>query len=88
MDADLKKLKKLVNFCRKQGISSIKINDLEFHLSPMVPRGTKSQSAARAKAEELADKIENIPNETPLTEEQVLFYSVPDAGFEAPQEVQ
>lgn len=86
---DLKKLKKLVTFCRKHGISSIKVYDLEVHLGPApekAPRGTKSAAGVKVNSTTTLETI--YPEEPQLTPEQVLFYSVPDAGLDGPQEVQ
>lgn len=86
MDAELKKLRKLVKFARKEGISSLKIGEIAFNLELSAKTPSKKSAPKIGSDKSLPEEspVENIPAEQQFTEEQVLFWSVPDAGLEAP----
>lgn len=73
---DFKKLKKLAEFCRKNGIQHFKDAEFEFTLSNSAPAATAKKSR-----KDLASIQESIiPNDS-LSEEAILFWSV--AGEES-----
>lgn len=80
---DIKNLKKLVNFCRKNGISALKYGEIEFQLSPAAfdekPKKSKQDST---------NEPAIIPSEDSFTEEDALFWSVQNAGLQDVEEVQ
>ena len=61
MDAELKKLKKVTTFMRRQGILSYKTPELELQLAPeaLFPAPIKSQSLS-ADSQELKDEVVSI----------------------------
>jgi len=73
---DLKTLKKLADICRKSGISSFECEQFKFTLSLESRPVIKYAKEKQTKAEEL----DNIVQERPLTEEELLFFSVPSYG--------
>lgn len=93
---DLKELKKLLVLCRQQGVESIKIADIEFHLGKAPAKAYKPQ--AEVLTDPLAnasvpkpniyneisevDKIE-MPDE--LTDEQLMNWSSRPEAFEGQQ---
>lgn len=63
---DLKELKKLVKYLRKEGITEFKEGNLELKLTPLTPKPSKKQTI---------DPItEAIDSDYP-TAEEMLFYS-------------
>lgn len=70
-------LKKIIKFCRENGISSLKHGDFEVVISP----------AAHFPKEETEAVNEEVKSVGELTDEQILYYSVtgfpPDQGKEA-----
>lgn len=73
MDADIKKLKKLTKFMQKEGLLSLKLPNIELHLSPTaVFHVEQSPQAPNSPSE---DK----PEPPQYTEEDALFWSSP--GF-------
>lgn len=81
----LKELDKLIQLCRKRGIQSIKVDNIEMHLGEQKPKTTyKKDSLIKDWANNPYNPGEitiptSIPDtiETPdeLTEEQLMFYS-------------
>lgn len=63
---DLKKLQKLITFCRKNYINTAKIGDFEFHISPegLIP-----------KIKSLTPTGDSLPDQPQYTEEDMLFWS-------------
>lgn len=75
MDEDLKKIKKLTSFMRKQGLLHLKQGDIELSLSPGAILPDEKPAADSATAEE--------PIKPRHTEEEILFWSV--QGYGAPE---
>jgi hypothetical protein len=67
MDADLRKVKKLVAFMRKEGVLTLKQGDIELSLSPMA---ILHEPAVQSK------ESESIP-EVKYSDDDVLFWSSP-----------
>lgn len=68
MDAQIKKLRKLVKFCREQGVLSVKTSEIELSLAPAA----------------LFPKVDNVPHGTSETietdemaPEDILLWSAP-----------
>lgn len=61
MDAELKKLKKLAAFMKKEGILSYKTPEIELHLAPgaMLPTGTSHASSSSEPSEEIQETKQN-----------------------------
>lgn len=76
----LNELQKLIQLCRKTGVTSIKMEGVELTLTPDAPAPAKprGKSAAAKAAPETHDKTEL---EDKLTDEQLLFYSVNYQNF-------
>ncbi len=74
---DLKALDKMIALCRKRGVKSFKIDNIEIVLSDEVPapRTRKSKSPG-VQATSKYPTGDSIQSEAGLTEEQLLFYSV------------
>jgi hypothetical protein len=70
MDADIKKLKKLTAFMRKNGLLSLKTGDIELSLSPLAIDMGSERGA-------LEEQPPNPPNQEPLTDMDVLLWSAP-----------
>lgn len=76
MDTDLKKLKKLVLFCRKNGVLSLKQGEIEISLSPaaMEPESVTPQTTEP-----------DAPLKPEYAAEDMLFWSAPGFPEEANQ---
>ena len=72
---DSKALKKLADACRKAGIKHFKNADLEFTLSD---EGPVSNYKKRTASAPLSEAAQVFKQET-LTDEQILFWSLPDS---------
>ena len=70
---DLKALKKLVKYLRKEGITEFKSDGLEFKLSPEVPKVYKAESSGSTKVD-VSDQVNDVPNDGP-SQEELLFWS-------------
>lgn len=77
---DLKELKKLVKYLRKEGITEFKNGDLEFKLSSELPKRIK-KNTVNTSSNDVSDQV-NIDTDYP-TPEEMLFYS---AGGMPPKE--
>ena len=77
---DLKELAKLIALCRKQGIASIKTADLEIQFAESIPQKHRKPYAKKKSLQEQVSEITQdiIENESELTPEQLMFYSVSD----------
>lgn len=73
---DLKQLDKIIGLCRKRGVKSIKIDNVELTLSDDAPIKNVRSSKTSSKTHESPTGNELETSE--LTEEQLLFYSVQD----------
>ena len=69
MISDLKDLQKLLKICRSQGVTEIKLGEIEFKLGDLPSEESKS-----IYEEEIKDPYENFP-QGDLTPEQLIFYS-------------
>lgn len=68
---DLKKLESLLKLCRRQGVTEIKVDCLEFKLGEMsMPAGPRPQEAEP----DPTNPYSNFPTGD-LTPEQLMFYS-------------
>jgi hypothetical protein len=79
---DLKYLSKVADLCRKKGVAEFKYTDSSGHtyelkLWDVIPKATRKRAP---KAESLEAKLDSIPVEGSITDEQMLFYSAPDLG--------
>lgn len=70
MDADLKKIKKLTAFMKKQGVLSLKLPDLELNLAPAAVFHKETNSLPQADESE----ANALPQ---FSEEEALFWSSP-----------
>lgn len=75
MDKDIKKLKKLVDFMRKQGVLTVKLDEMEIQLSP----GALFPHEA-SETPESPDKQMQAPD---LTYEELALWSAPGATFQS-----
>ncbi len=78
MDADLKKIKKLVTFMRKQGVLTLKQADIELSLSP---------ASLQMDFDDHMPKVETINEselKSPYDETDMLFWSAPGLNDEVP----
>lgn len=77
---DLKQLDQLIKLCRKRGVTSVKIGDVELHLNQDQPQ-PRRQVSAKAKADQAYSPVSDmIESEQELSEEELLFYSVTDSS--------
>jgi glutamine synthetase len=79
---DLKKLKKLADYCRKAGIKSFKNPEFEFTLTDERPISTPKTKSRLINITQ--NGLDNIASDT-LTQEQLLMWStseLPDIGAE------
>lgn len=74
MSQDIKTLKKIALACRQAGITSYKCPEFEITLTHDAPQSNYKKRTNKA-APDLSDRIDN---QTQLTEDQLLFYSVAD----------
>lgn len=72
MEIDIRKIKKLVRFMKKEGVLSMKVGGIEMSISPSTIQRMKSHSSE-------SDSIETLDA---YTEDQVLLWSAP-GGNEA-----
>lgn len=72
MAVDIKELKKLVKYLRKEGISEFKSGDLEFKLGPepVIPKSKKT---------DVSDIVNDVATDGP-TQEDLLFWSAGGAA--------
>jgi hypothetical protein len=94
---DLKDLQKIIQLCRKTGVESIKIDNVEFHLGAL-PKATKRNKNIDLEA--FPESNIKIPQFTPvtteetsttdviatdeLTDEQLLMWSAQDSSNQPP----
>lgn len=74
----LKELEKLMILCRKRGVDSIKIDNIEFRLSDepvKVQRQSLQDKALPGATDKTIDADTKIETPGDLTPEQLLFYS-------------
>lgn len=71
---DLKELKRLVKYLRKEGITEFKNGDLEFKLSPEQPKLTRKI--------DVSSQVNDVPTDEP-SKEELLFWSAGGANDEA-----
>lgn len=84
---DLKALQKVITLCRKTGVQSIKIDNIEFHLGEEPIKHTNSQSKEAPTAITPGGITENTKIITDeLTAEQLLFYSATPEIYETPEQ--
>ena len=75
---DLKDLKQIIDLCRKTGVQSIKVDNIEMHLGP---EPIKYAKTTQKRTKTTADFIPGVITEDTqittdeLTAEQLLFYS-------------
>lgn len=77
---NLKELQQLIQLCRKTGVESIKVDNIELHLG-VQPTIRKRQTVARPSTSQYAPGgiTEDVRITTDgLTDEQLLFYSAQD----------
>lgn len=78
MIKDLKDLEKLIKLCRKTGIVTFRIDNIEFHLGQEpLPKSTLVTNLAQNVTYTPGGITEDtkIVVDTPLTDEELLFYS-------------
>lgn len=75
---DLKQLDKVIALCRKRGVKSIKIDNVEITLSDTAPAAYKRPLHAQKQAATTSIPLPEGIEQEQLTEEQLLFYSVQD----------
>lgn len=83
----LKDLEKLIKKCRSLGVQSIKVDNVEFHLSDAPTRQVSRQFTAKQYvADTFGEVNESTKIETPdeLTEDQLLFYSAQQGAQDVP----
>ncbi len=74
MAQDTKTLKKIALACRQAGIMHYKCPEFEITLTPDAPQSNYKKRTTKS----TPSTSDNIDNQTQLTEEQLLFYSVAD----------
>lgn len=74
---ELKELQKLIQLCRKSGVTSIKIEGVELTLSEEAPAPAKprGKSAAKASASEKLTQEDRQALEGQLSPEELMFWS-------------
>lgn len=77
---DFKKLQKMINFCRKNGIDQVKMGDFEFHITPL---GLSKETYYKQKQSEVQT---DTPVENQYSDEDMLFWS--SAGISMTDESQ
>ena len=70
---DLKELRKLVKYLRKEGITEFKNGDLEFKLNAEIPKKRHKASVSANANNDVSDQV-NIDSDYP-TQEELLFFS-------------
>lgn len=83
---DIKDLKQIIDLCRKTGIESIKIDNVEMHLGPAPIKyttTTKSTPKAYTPPGVVTEDTQITTDE--LTPEQLLFFSVTNQDFNEQQ---
>ncbi len=69
---DIKELAKIIDLCRKKGIESLKMNDLELKLGELpIPR------------KRAIEATESTPEDAAITQEDLLFWSSQGAPGDA-----
>lgn len=85
---DFKELKKLADACRKAGIKHFKNADVEFTLSDEGPVSSyKKRKATKNVTQEESNSVNDIQSDA-LTQEQLLFWSLPNAEEESEESTQ
>jgi hypothetical protein len=79
---DLKQLNKLIALCRKQGIKTIKMGELELTLSEEAPVKA-SRASRKAEPESVQGEIDAFDS---LSDEEKLFWSVTGQTDESSEE--
>jgi hypothetical protein len=77
VDKDIKKMKKLVDFMRKQGVLCMKLDDLEIELSPSALFPEEKLQAEPEQSDP------NIPTAHELTLEEIALWSAPGGHFQS-----
>lgn len=72
---DLKELDKLIALCRKRGITTVKIGELQLTLSDEAPESKYKRAKATNQA--TVSYPDTQFESDALTEEELMFYSVP-----------
>ncbi len=78
-----KELNKIIALCRKQGIKSIKIGELELTLGDTVPAGKKPRGKSAAKVNHGEQGEIETDGWENLSEEEQMFWSVGGVPFSA-----
>lgn len=71
----LKDLDKLILLCRKRGIETVKIDNIEFRLSDSLPQPKTQPKRSSFVTEASGSSVDKILSPDALTEDQLLFYS-------------
>jgi hypothetical protein len=84
---NLAELQDVVKACRRLGVESIKVGDVEFHLGPPTPKAIRRAKATTPTESAFVPGTGKITSEVKvntdeLTEEQLLFYSARPESFE------
>lgn len=82
---DIKDLKQIIDLCRKTGVESIKIDNVELHLGPPPVKYTTNtqKTTSHAPPGVITEDTQITTDE--LTEEQLMFYSASNQDFNEQQ---
>lgn len=69
---DLKQLDKLIALCRKRGVKTVKIDNMELTLSDEVPEPPKTRKSATTAPQTIPDTFQSDA----ISDEEMLFWSV------------
>jgi len=78
MNQQIKDLKKLIKLCRIEGVTALKMGDIEFHLTPAAP--DRVRPGHKPTTPKLDDKGPKVEGE--MTDEELLFWSSTTPGME------
>lgn len=84
---DIKGLKQIIDLCRKAGVESIKIDNIEMHLGPApIKYATNTQKLSNTSYSPAGVITEDTQITTDeLTAEQLMFYSATNQDFNEQQ---
>lgn len=77
-------IKRLAAACRKNGVKTIRIKDLELTLTD-VPPPKQTRRRGKAAAQQAGSANEAVETEDMPTKDQLMYWSLPDTTFEDSQ---
>ena len=82
---DIKDLKQIIDLCRKTGVDSIKIDNVEMKLGPAPVKYTTNKETSRPYTPPGVITEDTQITTDELTEEQLLFYSTTNQDYNEQQ---